>query len=200
MVSNYLKIAIIGAGAAGLMAATTLIEDNPDLEIHLFEKTKTLGNKVQISGGGRCNLSTGIRDRKTLLSKYARGADFLKTALGKFSPKATYQWFEAHGIPLKIESDLRVFPQSNLGQDITNMFQTSLQKVHIHFQEAIQDIHFSQNFELTSLKSKYNFDYLIITTGGQAYSHTGSSGDGYSFAKALGHSISALAPSNGLKN
>jgi predicted flavoprotein YhiN len=81
-------IAIIGGGAAGMMCAATLLDhiENPteDFEIRLFEKNAVLGKKVSISGGGRCNVTTGIADRKILLGKYTRGAEFLKHSLGKF--------------------------------------------------------------------------------------------------------------------
>jgi predicted flavoprotein YhiN len=80
------KIAIIGAGAAGLMTAATILEhtENQEYQIHLFEKNKTPGNKVIISGGGRCNVTTSITDKKILETKYTRGWDFIKKAFGKF--------------------------------------------------------------------------------------------------------------------
>jgi hypothetical protein len=186
-----MKIAIIGGGAAGMMAAATLIEADPSLEVHLFEKNNKLGTKVRISGGGRCNVTTGIRDRKLLLTKYVRGADFLKTALGKFSPKACYQWFEERGVPLKNESDNRVFPVSDNGDDIVGIFENLPIKTHL--QESVSNI--QPGFKVTTNKQEYDFDTVIITTGGNAFAHTGSTGDGYHFAKNLGHTITKLGPS-----
>jgi predicted flavoprotein YhiN len=97
------------------MAAATILEnsDSLDFQVHIFDKNKTPGNKVIISGGGRCNVTTGITDKKILLTKYTRGADFIKKAFGKFSPKKCREWFESHGVPLKCESDNRVFPVSD---------------------------------------------------------------------------------------
>jgi len=191
------KVAIIGGGAAVLMAAVNLSASGSDLDLHLFEKTERLGLKIAISGGGRCNLSTGIRNRKELLSKYPRGTDLLKTALGKFSPKATFEWFENHGLSLKIEEDLRVFPRSNQGEEVVKILKQNLGSTTVHYNEAIQNV--SQEdlgFTLVTSKNIYSdFDYLILATGGQAYTHTGSSGDGYSLAKKLGHIITDLAPS-----
>lgn len=195
---NKAKIAIIGGGAAGLMAAATLIENNADADIHLFEKNKGLGAKVIISGGGRCNVTTGIRDKRTLLSKYTRGADFLKEALGQFSPKKVYEWFENHGVALKIEDDLRVFPKSNNGKDIVAVFEKLFKNIlTIHFHEAIISMQKkSENTcTLTSNAQSYEFNYIVITTGGNAYRHTGSTGDGYTFAQSIGHTITPLGPS-----
>jgi len=97
------KIAIIGGGAAGMIAAATILEEwkNSAYEVHLFEKNKRLGVKVAISGGGRCNVTTGINDRNILLKKYVRGANFLKFALAAFPPLKVREWFEKHGVPLK---------------------------------------------------------------------------------------------------
>lgn len=189
-----MKIAIIGGGAAGMMAAATLIENKATAEVHLFEKNKTLGSKVKISGGGRCNVTTGIRDRKTLLSKYPRGADFLKHTLGKFSPKACWNWFEEHGVPLKNEEDDRVFPISDNGEDVVKIFEKII--TNIHYQEPVENLKpINEKFELTTNQQTYNFDFVVITTGGNAFAHTGSTGDGYHFAKNCGHTIKELGPS-----
>jgi len=191
------KVAIIGGGAAGLMTAINLAAKGLDFKIHLFEKTERLGLKIAISGGGRCNLSTGIRNRQELLSKYPRGAELLKTALGKFSPKATFEWFETHRLPLKTEEDLRVFPKSNQGEDVVKILKQNLGSTEVHYNEAIQSLtRETSGFCITTIKDSYsNFDYLVLATGGQAYAQTGSSGDGYSLAKSLGHTITELAPS-----
>ncbi len=199
--ANISRIGIIGGGAAGIMAAATILESNSakQLEVHLFEKNKTLGVKVAISGGGRCNVTTGIVDKRLLLSKYIRGSKFLAPAFAAFSPAKVKDWFDEHNVPLKIESDLRVFPESDIGQDIVEVFLKIFQdkRMHIHYLEAITNVesYTEGQFKLTSINTEYICDKLIITTGGNAYSHTGSTGDGYAFAKTLGHSISQLGPS-----
>ena len=194
------KIAIIGGGAAGIMAAATIIENTTDTQIDLFEKNNQLGVKVSISGGGRCNVTTGITDRNTLLSKYFRGSKFLAPAMAAFPPNKVIEWFENHGVPLKTEEDLRVFPRSDNGTDIVDMFEKIFDKhkdrITIHFLEGVLDIDYLENkFKLSTKKSEYTFDKIILTTGGNAYSQTGSTGDGYTFAKKLGHHITALGPS-----
>lgn len=192
-----MKIAIVGGGAAGMMAAATLLENNTNLEIHLFEKNSTLGKKVSISGGGRCNVTTGIFDKKVLLSKYIRGSNFFKSALYNFPPEEVIKWFKKKGLSLKVEEDLRVFPQSDAGEDVVKLFNRLFSnKVNLHLVTKVISIEKREKqFELKTQSVKYLFDIIIITSGGNAYKHTGSSGDGYDFAKALGHSTTQLGPS-----
>ncbi len=195
--ANY-KIAIIGGGASGMMSGATLVESGENLDIHLFERNKNLGAKVIISGGGRCNITTGINDINDLSKKYTRGINFFKNSLKAFPPRKVCEWFENHGIRLKTENDNRVFPKSNNGKEIVECFTKIFEKtkLNVHLNESILDIEYSDNkFNITSDKQTYNFDIIILTTGGQAFSHTGSKGDGYFFAKKLGHTITKLGPS-----
>ncbi len=193
-------IAIIGAGAAGLMSAATILEWEWDVRIHLFEKNTSPGKKVIISWGGRCNVTTGITDKKILSTKYTRGWEWIEHAMGKFSPKKCREWFESHGVPLKCEEDNRVFPVSDDGRDVVWVFERIFakyrDKITLHYGEGVDAV--SQNggwFSLSTSKWSYEADVLIVTTGGNAYSHTGSTGDGYAFARALGHTITSLWPS-----
>ncbi len=193
-----MKVAIIGAGAAGLMAAATIIEESSTHKVTVFEKNGIIGHKVMISGGGRCNVTTGIRDIKKLLDYYPRGKRFLRYGFHEFGPTEVYNWFEAHGVPLKTESDLRVFPKSNIGKDIVAVFEKLFKKHNVDLKKTQNIIKISKNvagFLLETANEKFTFDKIVIATGGQAYRHTGSTGDGYSFAENLGHSITKLAPS-----
>jgi predicted Rossmann fold flavoprotein len=195
-----MKIAIIGGGAAGLMAAAAIIERNPDVEVALIEKNDGLGKKVLISGGGRCNVTTGIRDIRTVLSKYPRGGKFLNSAMRRFSPEAVYEWFEMHGVPLKTEEDLRVFPRSNDGVDVVGAFTRLFEDSKVRVMPNCHVVRIARRDEggfLISFKDGDELvaDKVILTTGGQAYRHTGSTGDGYAFAEALGHHLTALVPS-----
>lgn len=196
------KIIIIGAWAAGLMAAATILEntESGSCQIHLFEKNKTPGNKVIISGGGRCNVTTGIEDKKILLTKYTRGADFIKKAFGKFSPIKCREWFESHGVPLKCEKDNRVFPVSDDGYDVVEVFEKLFAKyrdrIVLHYSEGVESIEkIGEQYKITTKKWVYEWDVVVVTTGWNAYSHTGSTGDGYAFARTLGHTITPLGPS-----
>ncbi|MDD5438314.1 MAG: NAD(P)/FAD-dependent oxidoreductase [Patescibacteria group bacterium] len=194
-----MKIAIVGGGAAGLMAAAAIIETNPEAEIFLIDKNEGLGKKVIISGGGRCNVTTGIQDVKTVLTKYPRGGKFLNSAMHKFPPKEAYEWFESHGVPLKIEKDLRVFPISNDGHDIVRIFEELFRRSRVVLLMRTQVVGLEKHGDGFKLKLKGSddlaIDKVILTTGGQAYRQTGSTGDGYALAASLGHTITELAPS-----
>lgn len=203
--NNMKNIIIIWGGAAGMMAAATILEhaENTDFHIHLFEKNMALGKKVLLSWGGRCNITTGIEDKKLLLSKYTRGGEFIKKALGKFSPKKCREWFESHGVPIKIEEDMRVFPVSDDGGDVVDAFENVFAKyrdnITIHLWEWVTDVKCiwtgDPTYHITTPKNEYQADILVITTWGNAYRHTGSTGDGYAFAQDLGHTITELGPS-----
>lgn len=194
-----MKVAIIGGGAAGMMVAATLCEQNVDATIHIFEKNTVLGKKVMISGGGRCNVTTGYTDRNFVESKYVRGATFLRSAMAAFGPEKVRAWFEQQGVPLKNEEDFRVFPQSDRGQDIVAVFERLFARKHvqIHFSEPVVSMQkvVNNGFNIVTAKRNEVFDVVVVSTGGNAYRHTGSTGDGYDFAKACGHTITQLGPS-----
>ncbi|MDO8583753.1 MAG: NAD(P)/FAD-dependent oxidoreductase [bacterium] len=194
-----MKIAIIGGGAAGLMAAASAREANLDAEIILIEKNEALGKKVVISGGGRCNVTTGIHDVRTVLSKYPRGDKFLSSAMYAFPPDAIAAWFESHGVPLKTEDDQRVFPCSDDGKDIVRVFETLFRDANVRIMTRASVVRITKSDSDFSVSLKdgesLNVDRVILTTGGQAYRQTGSTGDGYAFAVSLGHSLTELAPS-----
>lgn len=195
-----MRVAIIGAGAAGLMCAATLQEALPSAEIILIDRNDGLGKKVIISGGGRCNVTTGIHDVQTLLTKYPRGNTFLATAMHAFPPKVVYEWFEAHGVPLKMQADARAFPASDDGKDIVGVFEKLFahSQVNVMLKASVTSVEKKDGQFYIHLKSSpfpVVVDVLVLTTGGQAYRQTGSTGDGYAFAIALGHTVTPLAPS-----
>lgn len=194
-----MTIVIVGAGAAGMMAAWTAHETSSDARIILIEKNAVLGRKVSISGGGRCNVTTGFEDVKVLLTKYPRGGKFLTTAMYHFSPAMVYDWFEAHGVPLKIEKDMRVFPQSDIGTDVVDTFERLFNEssIEVLMKEQVISVQRSGSGFAIELKhaEPITADKFIVASGGQAYRHTGSTGDGYAFAEALGHTVTPLSSS-----
>ncbi len=190
-----MKILIIGGGAAGMMATATIVESGADAEVCLVDKNAELGRKVVISGGGRCNLTTAEEEMSSLVAAYPRGGRWLKFCMHECPPGDVCEWFEEHGIPLKTEGK-KIFPISNKGTDITSMFQRLFAErdVEVLMKTAVTGIEregdgFRVRFEYGE---KY-CDKLIIATGGHAYRDTGSTGDGYTFAQALGHNITPLA-------
>ncbi|MFA6105366.1 MAG: aminoacetone oxidase family FAD-binding enzyme [Patescibacteria group bacterium] len=194
-----MKIAIIGGGAAGMMCAATINELSPKAEVFLIEKNTSLGKKVIISGGGRCNVTTGLEDVKRILENYPRGSKFLSSAVYGFPPSAVREWFEGHGVPLKCENDNRVFPVSDKGEDVVNVFK----KIFKDFGTEILPGHKVDKIVKSGEEFKIHFtnfpelvvDRVVFALGGQAYRGTGSTGDGYELAESLGHTITKLAPS-----
>lgn len=197
-------IIIIGWGASGLMSAALISEwldqtNRDSFTVCLIERNKEVGKKIKISWGGRCNFTTGKEDKKAILGSYPRWSHFLKAGMGKYPPKKIRQLFERWWVPSKIERDGRVFPMSDKSDDIIQALRRpSQERVNTYF---IQDsiTHISQRgdgmYALSGLHASYQARYLIIATWGSAYHHTGSTGDGYTFARSLGHQITPIAPS-----
>ncbi len=182
-----------------MMAAATIVEEQPSAHVVLIEKNPGLGRKVIISGGGRCNVTTGITNVRELLTNYPRGSTFLTSAMHQFSPDQVYAWFEERGVPLKIEPDNRVFPVSNDGHDIVKVFEKLFTQsgCELRLNVAVETIQKTPTGFKIILKSGETLtaDKIIITTGGLARRYTGSTGDGYAFAESLGHTITPISPS-----
>lgn len=209
-----MKIAIIGGGAAGMAAAIAAREPHKkaetafaskgkpfyEPEVILLERNDRLGVKVLLSGGGRCNLTTGIKDLKKVLENYPRGAAFLRTAMYEFGPSKVMEMFEQGGVKLKTEEDNRVFPRSDDGGMVVDFLHGKLKEAGVEIIMNEQALVIEKNPEggfmiRTRNAKQYQADKVIITTGGSAYKQTGSTGDGYTFAEKLGHKITPLAPS-----
>ena len=182
-----------------MMSAAAINENNPGVEVFLIEKNESFGKKVLISGGGRCNITTGITDIKTVLKNYPRGEKFLTPAMHCFSPSAVRAWFLARGVPQKCGEDLRVFPKSNNGQDVLGVFERifSRHRTKILFKHAVKSIEKNKNGFIIYFKEQPSLeaDRVVLALGGEAYRHTGSAGDGYALAESLGHHMTPLAAS-----
>ncbi len=182
------------------MAAVAASETG-DADITVIERNVAPGRKILLTGGGRCNLTTGLSDVREILSRYPRGGRFLSSAMRRFPPAAVRDWFEGHGVPLKTEADNRVFPRSNDGHDVVGVFERLLvpPRARLMTGTSVSGVSRQSDGQFAILLSRrvhpLLVDRLIIATGGQAYRQTGSTGDGYAFASALGHTVTKLAPS-----
>ncbi len=184
-----------------MMAAATIAEERPGTRVTLLERNPRLGAKVVISGGGRCNVTTGVTDVRQALERYPRGGRWLRHAMHSFPPWAVMDWFEAHGVPLKTEPDLRVFPVSDNGRDVVAAFVGVFDNHGVdvrprHGVSAITREGGGFRISVVGVESgDLMCDTVILTTGGTAFRHTGSTGDGHRFSAALGHTVTPLAPS-----
>lgn len=185
-----MKIAIIGGGPAGMMCAIKAAENH---QITIFEKNEKLGKKLFITGKGRCNL-TNYCDEREFLKNMVNNSNFMYSSIYSFSPFTTYYYFEELGLPLKVERGNRVFPLSDKSSDVIKAYEKKLKdlgvKVHLNFEiKSIEKV--GGEF---IINGREKFDKVIIATGGISYKLTGSTGDGYKFAKNFGHKIINQVP------
>lgn len=185
-----LKIAIIGAGAAGLMAAAVCAEQKQST-VTVFEKNPVCAKKLCITGKGRCNL-TNTAEIAEMHALIPRGAKFLRSALYAFPPSEVMGWFEACGVPLKVERGGRVFPVSDKAVDVANaLCRKALSEANVELcKKPVLSLSREENgFLIRTDRAARHFDRVLIATGGLSYPRTGSTGDGYRFAEALGHRV-----------
>ena len=188
-----MRIAVIGAGAAGMMAAGRAAELGGD--VTLFEKNKFSGKKLRITGKGRCNVCNDS-DVNTVIENIPTNPRFMYTALANFTPEDTKAFFEDMGVPLKTERGNRVFPQSDKAEDIVNALREYTKQNGVHYiNEEVKAVKQNGETFVVCAATNRTFDRVIIATGGASYPLTGSTGDGYRFAKSLGISVTELSPS-----
>ncbi len=193
------KIVIIGAGAAGIMAAIIAKKENNQNEVILLEKNERPLRKVMITGKGRCNVTNNC-DIDTLISNVAnKNGRFLYSAFSSFSSKDLMQFLESQNTPLKTERGNRVFPVSDKAVDIVDAFVNCAKKLGVKINTCTAKCIVSENNTVKGVKLNdgeiINCDSVILATGGLSYPLTGSTGDGYKMAEKLGHTIVDLKPS-----
>ena len=189
-------ILVIGGGAAGMMAA--VFAARAGMNVTLLEKNEKLGKKVYITGKGRCNLTNDC-DRDGFLAQVPRNPRFLYSALSFFSPRDMMALLEENGCPVTVQRGKRVFPSSEKASDVTKALASLLRKLNVRIR---------LNSEVRNLKTEAGritgaelpdgsflpADAVILACGGLSYPSTGSTGDGYRFAEALGHTIVPPSP------
>ena len=188
-------VAVIGGGAAGLMAAISAAKMGAD--VTLFEKNDRFGKKLAITGKGRCNVTNDCTVEE-FLQNVPTNPRFLYSALGRFDTADTKDFFESAGVPLKVERGRRVFPVSDKADDIVKALIREARAAGVRTAfEKVLSINSADGkvSGITTDKAVYAAGAVIICTGGRSYPRTGSDGDGYAFAKALGHTVTPLLPS-----
>ena len=189
-------VAVIGGGAAGMMAAIAASEAGA--AVVLIEKNGRLGKKLRITGKGRCNLTNDC-DREAFLANIPTNPRFLYGALAGFSNADTKQFFEEQGVPLKTERGNRVFPVSDRAEDIVAAMEKKCRRCGVEIRNATVAELLSENGRVTGVRTSdgavLSAKAVIVATGGVSYPLTGSTGDGYRFARAAGLTVTEILPS-----
>ena len=159
------RVAIIGAGAAGCFCAALLREMAPELSVTLFEASSKPMAKLSVTGGGRCNITNSFAGIRSLAEAYPRGERVMKRALKAFSQEDTVRWFEAHGVPLVLQSDHCWFPRSQDAMDVVHCLERQFRGVTLRLNTPVKRI--------TPLESGFSvngerFDRVLVTSGGAA--------------------------------
>lgn len=195
------KILIVGGGAAGMAAAVFLGEKNH--QVHLFEKNEKLGKKLFITGKGRCNI-TNTCDDETFFKSVVTNAKFLYSAFYGYSNQDVVSFFENLGLAVKEERGGRIFPVSDHSSDVIRILEKRMKeldvKVHLKSEAEALLTEEGENGErkIKGVRLRNGAEILgekvIVATGGFSYQATGSTGDGYTFAKEAGHTVTQLRP------
>lgn len=195
------KVLIIGGGAAGMMAAAFAAKNGNRVEV--FEKNEKLGKKLFITGKGRCNI-TNAADLEDFFSAVTSNPKFLYSAFYSFTNEQVISFFEELGVRTKVERGGRVFPVSDHSSDVIQALKSEMERlgVKINLNAEVKELITEKNstretvngIRLVSGK-KISGDAVIVATGGISYPSTGSTGDGYRFARRCGHKVSELSPS-----
>ena len=182
------KVIIIGGGASGFFTAANI--DTKLYDITILEQNSDVLQKVKISGGGRCNVSHACFDPRELVQFYPRGHKELLSVFTKFQPGDTMNWYEEHGVALKIEDDNRIFPESNSSQSIIDCLVNECRKknVKILTKQTVTEILPQENgYKIHTTDQNYFADYVVFSTG--------SSPKAFKILEKLGHQIVAPVPS-----
>ncbi|MEG1718931.1 MAG: NAD(P)/FAD-dependent oxidoreductase [Clostridia bacterium] len=189
------KVCVIGGGAAGLIAA--IVSARNGNEVYLYEKNQILGKKLLITGKGRCNV-TNKCELNTFLDNIVTNKKFLYSAFSSFTSNDVIDFFESLGVSLKVERGNRVFPTSDKSSDIVSSLVCELKNVGVKvINQAVISLesHDGKICGIVTNEKKESFDKVIVATGGISYPKTGSTGDGYKFAKSQNHTVTKLLPS-----
>ncbi|MBF7021801.1 BaiN/RdsA family NAD(P)/FAD-dependent oxidoreductase [Staphylococcus kloosii] len=187
---------IIGGGPSGLMAAVAASQENSN--ILLIEKKKGLGRKLKISGGGRCNVTNRL-PYEEIIKNIPGNGKFLYSPFSIFDNESIINFFESREVKLKEEDHGRMFPISNKAQDVVDALVNTLNSNNVDVLEetTVTAINVEQDGTYTVIldnQKTFQSNTIVIATGGTSVPQTGSTGDGYKFAEALGHSITELFP------
>lgn len=190
------EVVVIGGGAAGMMAAIRAAERGQ--RVVLLEKNKRLGEKLSITGGGRCNITNAEEDTRTLLSHYGDAAPFLHSAFSQFGVPETFTFFKTLGLPCVVEARKRAFPETMSAPTVTMALVARLKElgVVIRLSSPVSRIR-AKGGRVTGVfvdTVEYVGDAYILATGGVSHPETGSTGDGFAWLRDIGHTVEKPTP------
>jgi len=189
---------VVGGGPSGMMAAGTAAANGK--RVLLLEKNAALGKKLNITGGGRCNITNATYDTRKLLSKFGKAEQFLYSPFAQFNVQDTFNFFESRKLPLVTEARDRVFPKSQKAEDVCKVMKKYVSdgNVEIIKKSPVTKMHADKKSgKIISVETKtgeYTAANYLIATGGSAHTETGSAGDGFKWLKEIGHTSEETTP------
>jgi predicted Rossmann fold flavoprotein len=194
--NDIFDVIVIGGGASGMMAAGRAAELGK--RVLLLEKNKNLGEKLKITGGGRCNITNAEEDEHILLSHYGQSRNFLYSPFSQFGMKDTFSFFESKGLPLVVQARKRAFPKTEKALDVYKVLEKYIKKGNVEI---------LSNAKVTKIAGKngriekvlasgkeFTARSYILATGGISHPETGSTGDGFKWLRELGHTVEDPTP------
>lgn len=195
--TNIYDVIVIGGGASGMMAAA--IASSHSKSVLILEKNRSCGEKLKITGGGRCNITNAEEDIRVFLANYGPAEQFLYSPFMRFGMKDTFRYFEKRGLPLVVQARKRAFPHTEKATDVYAVLNKELvrNRVSINTNCTVKKI-ITEADSVTAVETNSGVFYarsFILATGGMSHPETGSTGDGFNFLKELGHHIKEPTPS-----
>ncbi len=189
-------VIVVGGGASGMMASG--VSAHRGKRVLLLEKNRNLGEKLKITGGGRCNITNAEYDLRTMLAYYGRAEQFLYSPFSQFGVKDTFDFFEKKGLPCVVQARKRAFPNTEKALDVFKVLEKYMKDggVSIHTNSPVTKILKEKNkiIGVQCGKIIYSADSYILATGGMSHPETGSTGDGFKWLADIGHKVKSPTP------
>ncbi len=194
---NEFDVIVVGGGPAGMMAAGHAAEQGR--RVLLLEKNRVLGRKLELTGGGRCNITNAEFDTRTFLSFFGDAAKFLFSPFSRFGVRETFEFFEGRGLPLFVSEDRkRAFPQSEKSADVLRVLVDFMRENEVTVETGVSVkgllVEDGNVAGVDSSRGPIRAESIVLATGGVAYKETGSTGDGFNWLREIGHSVADASP------
>ncbi|MEI6891501.1 MAG: aminoacetone oxidase family FAD-binding enzyme [Pontiella sp.] len=189
-------VIVVGGGPAGMMAAGHAAEYGR--KVLLLEKNPGLGKKLELSGGGRCNITNAEFDHREFLANYSENAKFLFSPFSRFSAQDTFDFFEERGLPLIVEDRKRAFPNTEKAVDVTRVMKNYMDEfeVTLRFGTDVKQLLLEDGtvVGVETNHGSFRAESVVLATGGASYKETGSTGEAFQWLEKVGHSVAEATP------